>query len=64
MHSTTSEPPYRVVFKQKMRIQRLSFADRVTAIPEDEDLNGSKSDASASGRECRNGSESLVTFLL
>ena len=37
IHSTTGESPYRVVFKQKMRMQRLSFADRATAIPEDED---------------------------
>ena len=30
-----------MVFKQQMRMQRLSFADRVAAIPEDEDLDGS-----------------------
>ena len=60
IHSTTSESPYRVVFKQKMRMPRLSFADRATAIPEDEDeeLNGSESDAS--DRECENDSESLA----
>ena len=49
-----------MVFKQKMRMQRLSFADRATAIPEDEDseLDGSESDAS--DRECGNDSESLA----
>ena len=46
IHSTTGESPYRVLFNQKMRMQRLSFADRVTAIPEDEDLDGSESDSS------------------
>ena len=55
IHSTTGESPYRVVFKQKMRMQRLSFADRATAIPEDDDeeldeeLDGSESDASDTG---------------
>ena len=60
VHSTTGESPYRVVFKQKMRMQRLSFADRATAIPEDEDeeLDGSEPDAS--DRECGNDSESLA----
>ena len=48
IHETTGEPPYRVVFKQQMRMQRLSFADRETAIPEDEDLDGSESDIGAS----------------
>ena len=49
-----------MVFKQKMRAQRLSFADRATAIPEDEDeeLGGSESDASDRG--CGNDSESLA----
>ena len=56
IHSTTGESPYRVVFKQQMRMQRLSFTDRVTAIPEDENLDGSESDAS--NRE--NDSESLA----
>ena len=56
IHSTTGESPYRVVFKQQMRMQRLSFTDRVTAIPEDENLDGSESDSS--NRE--NDSESLA----
>ena len=64
-----------MVFKQKMRMQRLSFADRATAIPEDEDLDGSESDrataisedenldgseSNASDRGCENDSESLA----
>ena len=57
-HSTTGESPYRVVFKQQMLMQRLSFADRVIAISEDENLDGSESDAS--DRECENDSESLA----
>ena len=48
IHETTGKSPYRVVFKQQKRVQRLSFADRVTAIPEDEGLDGSESDISAS----------------
>ena len=47
-----------MVFKQ-MRMQRLSFADRATAIPEDEDEDGSElgededgSGLDASNREC------------
>ena len=40
MQSTIGESPYRAVSKQ-MRMQRLSFADRVAAIPEDGDLGGS-----------------------
>ena len=34
--SATCESPYRVVFKQQMRMQRLSFADsdRAVAVPE------------------------------
>ena len=54
--------PYRMVFKQQMRMQRLSFADRATAMPEDEDEDGSEVDAS--NRECGSGdgtdSESLA----
>ena len=39
-------------------MQRPSFADRVIAISEDENLDGSESDAS--DRECENDSESLA----
>ena len=39
-------------------MQHLSFADRATAIPEDENLDGSESDAS--DRECEDDSESLA----
>ena len=44
-----------------MRMQRLSFADRATAIPEDEDeeLDGSESDASDTGG-CGIGFKSLA----
>ena len=35
IHSTTGESPYCVVFKQKMQMQHLSFADRAIAIPGD-----------------------------
>ena len=52
IHSTTGESPYRMVFKQQMRMQRLSFADRATAIPEDEDEDGPGSELDASNREC------------
>ena len=55
---TAGESPYRVGFKQQMRMQRLSFADRAVAIPEDENLDGFESDVS--DRECENDSESQV----
>ena len=53
IHSATGESPYQVGFKQ-MRIQRLSFADRVAAIPEDESLSSSD----VSDGECENDSDS------
>ena len=55
IHSTTGESPYRVVFKQ-MWMQRLSFADRIAAVPENENSGLGGSDAS--DEECENGSES------
>ena len=45
IHSITGESPYRVVFKQQMLMQRLSFADSVDATPEDENLDGPDLDA-------------------
>ena len=56
IHSTTGESPYRVVFKQQMRMQRQSFADRIAAVPENENSGLDGSDASDG--ECENGSES------
>ena len=52
IHSTTGESPYRVVSKQ-MRIQRLSFVDRVAAIPKDGNSDGSDD----SDEKCRNDSD-------
>ena len=54
IHSTTGESPYRVGFKQEMWMQRLLFADRVAAIPEDENLDSSD----VSEGECENDSDS------
>ena len=56
-NSSTGECPYRVVFKQQMRVQRPSFADRVTAIPEDENLDA---ESDANDRECENDFKSLA----
>ena len=47
-----------MVFKQQMLMQRPSFADRVIAISEDENLDGSELDAS--DWECENDSVSMV----
>ena len=76
IHSTTGKYPYCVVFKQKMRMQCLSFTDRATTIPEDkneelheeldEELDGELNDEldgselDASNWECGNDSESLA----
>ena len=63
IHSTTGESPYRMVFKQQMRMQRLSFTDRVAAVLEDENDSG--------GEECEledigeqfNGTNSIPIFI-
>ena len=63
IHSTTGESPYRVVFKQQMRMRRLSFTDRVAAVLEDENDSG--------GEECEledigeqfNGTNSIPIFI-
>ena len=47
-----------------MRMQRLSFADRVAAIPEDEDLGGSDASDGECGSERLNGTKTWILIYI